>query len=296
MSRQLGCVVVVFAAFIGIGAFLVWVVGHRATSDRLACQNQLRVLSQFAESAAALNMEAPLFASEKPRAEKADRPRPPRNDLGPTIPPGTVVNPLLPPEQRLSWVVHLMPILAERSKELNDLAPRIDPNKPWDAEVHQPIAPLVIPGLLCPGNLPKVSGPAVTQFVGIGGLGADAATLPVPADGETSSRAGCFRYDAPTPFSAITDGLSQTVLFGEVSADLGPWLRGGPATIRCLDTTPAARAIIGPTAQFGGNHEGGANFAFADHSVRFLTLRTDPQVLRNLFTIAGGTPETLPGE
>lgn len=86
------------------------------------------------------------------------------------------------------------------------------------------------------------------------------------------------------------------MLFAEVSSDLGPWLRGGPATIRPFDPTAGAKPPIGAGGQFGGNHPGGGLFAFADTSVRFLTDRTSPDVLRGLFTIAGGKADPVPGE
>jgi hypothetical protein len=144
--------------------------------------------------------------------------------------------------------------------------------------------------LLCPGQPPEVDPkqPAPTQYVGIAGIGADAATLNFTPPAPAPPRAGCFHYDGPTPFASITDGLSQTVLFGERSTDLGPWLRGGPATVRGLDNRPWAKPYIGLGGQFGGNHPDASNWALADGSVRTLTPRVDPKVLLDLATISGG--------
>jgi prepilin-type processing-associated H-X9-DG protein len=45
---------------------------------------------------------------------------------------------------------------------------------------------------------------------------------------------------------------------------------------------------------FGSGHGGGANFAFADASVRFLSEGTQPLTLQALSTRAGGEVVTLP--
>ena len=143
--------------------------------------------------------------------------------------------------------------------------------------------------LLCPGNPPNIDPvqPAPTQYVGIAGLGFDAAAIRFVPPNPASPRTGCFRYDSPTPFDAITDGLSQTLLFGERSDDLGPWLRGGPSTVRGLDDRPEAKPLTGNGGQFGGNHPNASNWAMADGSVRSITPRAKPQVLFDLATIAG---------
>jgi hypothetical protein len=152
--------------------------------------------------------------------------------------------------------------------------------------------------LLCPGNPAHVDPeqPAPTQYVGIAGLGLDAATLNFFPPAPAPPRAGCFHYDSPTSFDSITDGLSQTLLFGERSADLGSWLRGGPATLRGLDDRADALPLIGPGGQFGGNHFETSNWAIADGSVRSFTPRVDRSLLFGMATIAGKEHDVIPGE
>jgi prepilin-type processing-associated H-X9-DG protein len=288
MSRRVGVAVLLMVGLLAAGLIVVWINRVRADQDRTYCANNLRMLAQASEqvglalpAGAAAGVVAPAMTAQ--------------------VPPGTVVNPALPPEDRLSWVVPLLPLFDQRLQDTASVYAQIDLSAPWDAERHAAPARERLTVLRCLGNPPEHGdGPAVTQYVGAGGVGPDAATLPLtlpPAGWPPIAppRAGCFRYDAPTPYAAITDGLSHSILFAEVSAELGPWLRGGPATVRTLDDGLATRAI-GTGGQFGGNHPGGANFAFADHSVRFLTDRTDPEVLKGLFTIAGGAADPLPGD
>lgn len=271
MRRRIGCAVVGLVGLFAAGLLVVWIVRGRAAQDRLYCANNLRELSQFA----ALHAKPPKDAAPKMVPIE--------------IPAGTVSSPGLPPDRRLSWIAKQLPNFDQRRQDTESLARALDPSLAWDVEPNLAVSRTRLIVLICPGN--PVS-EAVTQYVGAGGVGPDAASL--PAD---SPRAGCFRYDAPTPFAAITDGLSSTILMPEVSTNLGPsWLSGGPATVRTLDVSDGAKTLIGPGGQLGGNHLGGANFAFADGSVRFLTDQTDRVVLEALFTIAGGTGSPLPGE
>lgn len=300
MAGRLGCGVLGLAAFVAFGVAVTWVAKHRANQDRFYCVNNLRTLGQFADLPARLSPDKPLFADEKrqPAHTREEQDKLRRELTGPaTVPPGTVFNPTLPPDRRLSWVVHLLPVLNGR-QDTRSLSEAIDRAAAWDDPKHQALGRAPLEVLRCYGKSPAVAfdSPAVTQFVGNSGVGADAPSLAWPEPDKPHPRAGAFRYDAPTPFDAVTDGTSGTVLFAETDADLGPWLRGGPATVRTLDVTPAARVPVGAGGQFGGTHPGGGNFAFADHSVRFLSDRTSAEVLHALFTIAGGAADPVPGE
>jgi prepilin-type processing-associated H-X9-DG protein len=266
-------IVVGLLLFALVGLVIPYVVKMRARADEVACRNNLRELALFAAHSS------------------GPRPKQPR-ELADRIPAGTVLLPGVPPDERLSWAVAILPGLDQRRQEIVPLLGIIDDKKPWPAAPNQQAARTKLVTFLCPGKPPEIAAdqPAPTCYVGIGGLGADAAATADP------SRAGCFRYDAPTPFDRITDGLSQTLLFGERSGDLGPWLRGGPSTVRGFDDSPGAPPVIGPGGQFGGNHPNGANWALADGSVRMFNPRVDPKVLFGMATIAGGEKDPLPGD
>ena len=81
----------------------------------------------------------------------------------------------------------------------------------------------------------------------------------------------------------ITDGLSNTLLAGEAAGNFKPW--GYPANAR----DPALGINKTPDG-FGGPwiSKKGANFMFADASIRFFTDDIDPAVLKALSTPNGG--------
>ena len=267
MGGRVGLVILGAFGILLAGFFAVWVARGRVDQDRVYCANNLRQLGRFAAR------------DEKPDVR-----------LPASIPAGTVFVPDLPPDRRLSWVPDLLPALDSRRQATAELGAQIDKSLPWDAEKNAAAARTTLGVLTCPANPPpEAGGPAATQYVGSGGVNPAGATLP-PAD----PRAGAFRYDAATPFAAVTDGLSHTLLFAETNADLGPWLAGGPGTVRGYDE--GGRPPVGVGGQFGGNHFGGGNVGFADGSARFLGDKIAAAVFRNLVTIAGGTDAPIPGE
>ncbi len=270
MSRWVLAAVVGMAAVVLAGLGLSWVGRQRVAAELTGCRNNLRVVATFAAFQADPAGGPPLR---------------PVNE----IPAGTLFNPALPPGGRLSWFVAVLPGLDQRRQKTDDLIAGIDRTAGWATEKNQAAARTPVRALLCPGRPPQIdpAGPAPTSYCGVAGLGPDAATLAL-GPGPVPPRAGCFRYDAPTPFDRIADGLSQTILMGEKSPPFGPWLQGGPSTVRGVETGPAAPARVGDGGQFGGSHPAGANFAFADGSVRTLTPRVDAGVFDGMATIAGG--------
>ena len=79
-----------------------------------------------------------------------------------------------------------------------------------------------------------------------------------------------------TPQSAITNA------FGEVNANFSPW--GRPMNVR----DPARGINRGPYGFGGAPGSGGAHFAMADGSVRFVSEKISPAVLKALATPNGG--------
>jgi len=192
----------------------------------------------------------------------------------------------------------------------------------------------VIKLLICPSDsLPQTviehsaaATPLWWGFYGLSSYGGNAGTRSVPiAD---ISLDGIFFIDSSVDMNDITDGTSTTLLFGEryhrdpnferlqpvVASGIAPlaqhgkWgMVGPPPGIMANVTLHSAAPINYPMpldgdvlalpnrlTAFGSGHSGGANFAFADGSVRFLSDSTPLPMLRALSTRAGGEVVTLP--
>jgi hypothetical protein len=285
MRRWVIVGVLVILGLIGVGIILVSIQRKRLDADREACRFRFMQLGQFGEA----------YAKGTKGLGKDEVPAP---DVPLIIPPGTVPNPALPPDRRLSWVCDVMLILDQKSQDTLALAQKIDRRAAWDAEPNREVSLTRLNLLVCPGALPDMpeGQPAPTQFVGLSGVGPDSATLSVA--GNIPPRAGCFRYDAPTPLALIreNDGLSTTFLFAETANDLGPWIRGGFSTVRGLDVGEGAKPPLGRGGQFGGNYPGVVGFGRADGSAGFVRQDMNLAILRAHFTIAGGEGEGVPGE
>jgi hypothetical protein len=267
LRRVVGLVVAAGFVVVFAGLLVTWLVKSRAEADRESARNSLRELGQF--------------AAEYHKAVEKKQKLP---DIA-VVPPGTVGPPTFAPDQRVSWVYPMLPLLNQKRQNTEPILKLIDPSKPWDAAGNAEAGRIPVRILLCPAAPPTVAegDPAVTQFVGIAGIGADAATLP-----PDSPRAGAFRYDTPTDLSSFKDGLTTTLLFGETNHHLGPWIRGGPSTVRGLIEE---QKLVGVGGQFGGIHVGGANFGLADGGVRWINDNVTPRVLLAMATRAGGAEE-----
>ncbi|RCS48242.1 DUF1559 domain-containing protein [Bremerella cremea] len=116
---------------------------------------------------------------------------------------------------------------------------------------------------------------------------------------------GCRDYSAR--FADITDGLSHTILLGEVVGAWSHWQNWGSA---CFSNTAYPinhrnrdflNGTLGPTVShwqenivFRSFHPGGANFLLCDGSVRFLPETIDGVTYRAAASKSGGETGNLP--
>lgn len=189
-----------------------------------------------------------------------------------SFPAGTVPNEKLKVDERLSWIVSILPFIEQSA--LYDV---IDQEESWKKGDNADWTAMVIPTLVNPQVSDGKTG--TTHYVGIAGIGKDAPTLPV-----TSPKAGAFGYDRKLKFRDVLDGTSNTVGVSEASKNFGGWGQGGSATIRSLTRKPY---INGPDG-IGSPFPGGANMMLLDGSVRFVSENIDPKVMEALVTIRGG--------
>ncbi|MGL4555413.1 MAG: DUF1559 domain-containing protein [Gemmataceae bacterium] len=230
------------------------------------------------------------------------------------LPPGVTVKADGGNFRNLSWHTRLLPHLEQealwrRAEEAYRTKARAwDPPHPNDE---------VVPAFGCPAD----PGPAAarvwqqkwrcayTSFLGSGGT-------------DFSRQDGVLYVDSRTRFADLTDGTASTLLVGERPAfpavALGWWYAGvgqvagngsGDQVLgaleRCYYTLtpqcPAGPHEFGPgrlsdpcdAFHFWSLHPAGANFAFADGSVRFLPYSAR-SVLPDLATRAGGEAADVP--
>ena len=205
----------------------------------------------------------------------------------------------------LSWTVGTLPYVGyENLHAAYTTRLRDDPR--YDAEIEGFISTPVKP-LLCPSHKPRTDDGrlAFTSYLGVAGYSAQ-------------SHDGLF-YETDTGISLelVSDGLSQTLMLGErptalfsATSSFGDWagyhsfdkfvnedflgVRQKMGNLeRCPCPEPAAHYKPYSLPQgcgwfaFWSTHHSGANWAFADGSVRFLAYSAD-NVLPTLSTIAGG--------
>jgi hypothetical protein len=213
---------------------------------------------------------------------------------GGQFPAATIPNDNLEPEQRLSWMVELLPFIEE-----DKLYRQFDRAAGWEAPVNLSLSQERVSVLKCPGWEEFSSRqPWETNYVGVAGLGRDSATRPLG-----DPNIGVFGYDRRVALSDVKDGTSNTVMILESARDVGSWAQGGFSTVRGLDTDDKPYlGIIGP---FGGthciqnhrskgDHSSGSFALYMDGSARCLSDTISPEVLEALVTIAGG--EKIPKE
>jgi hypothetical protein len=191
----------------------------------------------------------------------------------------------LKPNERLSWLAEIagdfvqpngpMPILTESwSSPRNDRFVR--------QQIHEFLNPSV-EIRVSPRNYPA------THFVGVAGVGADAADLPV-----NDPRAGIFGNSRTTRLEDIRDGASNTLMVLGVTNDLGSWAAGGTATVRPLTREPY---VNGPDG-FGTGLPDRMMVLKADGSVVEMSSTTDPRIFRRMAAMSDGLPldPKVPGE
>jgi hypothetical protein len=192
-----------------------------------------------------------------------------------SLPPGAAGGSMMPPETQLSWIAALLPFFGHPDWK-GQLQFGYNWNDPRNLAVTRRPLPEVTNPVLGPGTSP--AGFPVTHYVGVAGLGADAAGL--RAD---DPRAGVFGFGRTTRLEDITRGTANTIAILGVTEHCGPWAAGGEATVRGLTKPPY---FHGPDG-FGSGQPDGMWAGMADGSVRFLSKDLDPHVLEGMATIHG---------
>lgn len=245
---------------------------------------------------------APIAAVEHPPAE-TNAPAPPPAETAETrlvalgemlrkslaiqghFPRGSAVAEHIPVERRLSWLAELL------SATEGPTAPQPLFDRSWNDPAQETFVRRALPQVQNPDLDAPVGedGYPATHFAGIAGVGGDAAQLPV-----THPRAGIFGDARTTRIEDITDGLSHTWMLAGVNSHLGTWAAAGRSSYRPVTSEPY---INGPDG-FGTGTPDSMFVLMADGSVRTVSAKTHPRIVRRWAAMADGLPldEKIPGE
>ncbi len=194
-----------------------------------------------------------------------------------------------PPDQRISWLAEVVRFLPQFAGEGAGAYPLgINPDLSWHEKDNQTAATTLIPQFLGSRSTkdqwwvtyPKVDQEvAATQFVGVAGVGLDAAYLAEP------TRMGVFGNDRVTALAQITDGPDKTIAVLQVPPSFKrPWLAGGGSTVQGVAEKDSIRPFV--CAEHNGKR--GTYAIMANGDVRFILETIPDDVFKAMCTIAGG--------
>lgn len=240
-----------------------------------------------------------------------------------TLPPGSIWSSNSSKPQRGSALTHLLPFVEQRP--LYDAIDfrQLDISTAVVPSTGQLVAATLIPGYLCPSDNHTrfVAGNALHNYAASRGPTsvfdnpACSCIHPweplsmAPLD-DPGRFAGPFtRVGSVSQLQDVTDGLSNTIYFGEVRPNCSEHARNGwmssnngsgycttivPINFNtCRDSAPdACNRSCNWNAETGfkSAHPGGAQFAFGDGSVRFIPATIDHRVYQLLGAKADGQP------
>ncbi|MBM3968458.1 MAG: DUF1559 domain-containing protein [Planctomycetes bacterium] len=174
------------------------------------------------------------------------------------------------------WMTPLLPFVGREA-----VYRQIDLRQPFDAVANMPAMQQQIPEFSLPRRKPSRSprGFALAHFAGVGGQDVREAVGLV--------HFGLFSDGGPVKREQFVDGLSQTIIAGEIrDRDPTPPPWGEPGNVRSI-----GEGLNRQFRGFGNANGSGATFLHADGSVKFYSTKTDRRVLERLETRDGGEPE-----
>jgi uncharacterized protein (TIGR03067 family) len=202
-----------------------------------------------------------------------------------------------PPEQRASFLVELLPYLNQ-----GGLRSTIQDKKlAWYDKANIKAAQTWVPQFLVPyypQSAWRAEHPAAheerggliplgaTNFVGIAGLGLDAARYS-PTNPEHAKLIGMTGYEWGSKPGEVTDGLSNTIYMLQVPPGFNrPWIAGGGATLMGVDDRASNPLLDFTSPDAAGKR--GTYALMGDGAVRYLPENMDAKAFKAMVTRAGG--------
>jgi prepilin-type N-terminal cleavage/methylation domain-containing protein len=241
------------------------------------------------------------------------------HDAQKVLPPGATGSSVNVPETMtsgnggLGFHVRLLPFM-----EQTDVYSKITLEHSYNNVANAILDTTRINTLLCPtASVINYSGTQTIHFYGIVG---PVGTIPGTSDSySTFTYTGCSHcpyslqgvlgVNSKVNFKRVTDGLSQTLMVGELSWNKAnvyrEWARGylGGTNGGSIAPCKSVKNPINATAftsgnfndvSFGSDHVDGCHFARADASVQYVAASTDLDTLKSLASMNGGERVTQP--
>jgi prepilin-type processing-associated H-X9-DG protein len=297
--------VLVVIGLIGLllGLLLPAVQAVRGTADRAACQNNLKQIGLALHGFENLHGRLPPASAGDGRILTSHS-----------------------PDVLLSWMAHILLQIEQKSLwDASVQACQIESRVYWNPPhvgFATPIKLYVCPAdgrLVGPAQAPSGRTAAFTSYIGVGGSVIGPAVIVGNGGATIRAAPGVLGARPGVELAQIRDGLSQTLMVAErpppATYQAGFWYSsftsessGGPDAVmrygqplRGNDNCTSWGYHFGPgrvdnpcdRGHFWSLHPGGANFLFADGSVRFLTYSAD-SILPALATRAGGELVEVP--
>lgn len=176
---------------------------------------------------------------------------------------------------RFSWQAQLLDYTAP------DERIRADFQRSWSDPVNERFVRRRVAMFLNPAihKLVGEDGLPTTHYVGVAGVGDDAAELPID-----HPRAGVFGWDRVTRPTDIRDGASQTLLLLPVMGGFSSWAAAGHGTVRGVTEPP----YLAGRDQFGDGQRDRMTVLMADGSVREISSEIAPVVFRRMAAMSDG--------
>ena len=207
------------------------------------------------------------------------------------------------PYYRMSWMSSLLPYMGHDA-----LFRRLDPESSWRDPVNWLPARTVVPQFqdpMYPDTSRMVSIPgigvelAATHFVGIAGVGMDAAEYD-RSDVATAAKRGILGYEKSASLAEIQRGRGApyTIMMLQVPYDgltgVSPWIAGGGSTLRGVPEKDSIKPFVlgkdktGTDIKYKGRS--GTYAEMADGSVRFIDAKISDDVFKAMCTVQGPPP------
>jgi Protein of unknown function (DUF1559) len=207
------------------------------------------------------------------------------------------------PYYRMSWMTSLLPYLGQEG-----LFRRLDEKASWRDPVNWLPSRTIVPQFqdpTYPDTSRMVSVPGVrvelaaTHFVGIAGVGLDAAEYD-RNDVATAAKRGILGYEKSATIAELQRGrgIANTILMLQVPHDgltgVSPWVAGGGSTLRGVPEKNSIAPFVLTTDRAGKaiTYKGhnGTYAVMADGSVRFVDAKISDAVFKAMCTVQGAAP------